>query len=158
MFCTCYIFITLQVCLLIHFLGWVLFFFFQMGKWQGALESVEWTWGSLVNIPEGSPAAKTELQWQGGIIKCSSWNQSSSYLANTCNKIGILKHLSVPAGGIISNHFYSSTRITAFPSSVWHAGCCGTTKNNKPCSHEVFKFTNWKVLKWMAGMQDVLKS
>lgn len=49
---TCNIFITLGVCLLLYIYG----FFFQMGKWQRALESVEWTWESLVSIPEGSPA------------------------------------------------------------------------------------------------------
>lgn len=32
------------------------FSYFWMGKWQWALESVEWTWESLVSIPEGSPA------------------------------------------------------------------------------------------------------
>lgn len=88
-FCTCSMFITLQVCLLL------LFFFlsvFWMGKQQGALESVEWTWRSLVSIPEGSPAPQiAELQWLGEIIRRWNWNQSSSYLANTCSKFGILK-------------------------------------------------------------------
>ena len=68
------------------------FFSFWMGKRQGELESVEWTWGSLVSIPEDSPAPQTaDLQWLGGIIKRSNWNQSSTYLANTCSAFGILK-------------------------------------------------------------------
>lgn len=161
------IFIILEVCssflfpLSSFFFPSSFFFFFPFSSFssfpfpvwaKGLLKWAKWTWGSLVSIPEASPAQTAELQWWGWVLKRSNWKPSRNCLANTCSKFDILKTFQCQLMKLFPATSFSTTQKASPHLSVWHGSCCGTAENNKTCSHKVCEFTTEEGIKQMPGI------